>query len=59
MRGDEAILKAMSTNETVTNDKYEEAVKTGYAQPLQELLTQGLADEHRHKAWLEMMFEKL
>lgn len=56
--GDEAILKAMSANEKVTNTKYEEAVKTGYAEEIQAILRQGLSDERRHKDWIEATLNK-
>lgn len=55
--GDEAILKAMRANEEVTNTKYEEAVETGYAENIQAILRQGLADERRHKDWLVSILE--
>jgi uncharacterized protein (TIGR02284 family) len=57
--GDEAILKAMKANEEVTNTKYEEAVETGYADSIQTILRQGLADERRHKDWISAAIEKL
>ncbi|MFO7551027.1 MAG: DUF2383 domain-containing protein [Haliea sp.] len=57
--GDEAILKAMRANEEVTNKKYEAAVEEGYAEHIQAVLRQGLADERRHKAWLKTTLEKL
>ncbi|MFN3712035.1 MAG: DUF2383 domain-containing protein [Alcanivoracaceae bacterium] len=56
--GDEAILKAMRANEEVTNTKYEEAVGTGYGEPIEALLRQGLADERRHKDWIVGILEK-
>lgn len=52
LMGDEAILKAMRANEEVTNTKYEDAVETGYAEKIQAILRQGLADERRHKDWI-------
>lgn len=51
--GDKAILMAMKANEVVTNTKYEEVVETGYPEPIQELLRKGLADERRHKDWID------
>lgn len=57
--GDEAILKAMRVNEEVTNTKYEDAVEEGYPEQIQALLRQGLADERRHKDWLETTIERL
>lgn len=52
LAGDEAILKAMKSNEEQTNSKYEDAVETGYPEDIQAALQRGLADERRHKAWL-------
>lgn len=56
---DKAILKAMRANEEVTNTKYEEALETGYPEPIQALVRKGLADERRHKDWLVTTLEKL
>lgn len=56
--GDDAILKAMSANEEVTNKKYEEAVETGYPEEIQALVRGGLADERRHKGWIVATLEK-
>lgn len=53
LAGDMAILKAMKTNEDQTNSKYEDAVETGYPDHIQSVLQKGLADERRHKAWIE------
>ena len=33
--GDDTILKAMRANEEVTNTKYEHAVETSYAEPIE------------------------
>ncbi|MEX1198550.1 MAG: DUF2383 domain-containing protein [Pseudohongiellaceae bacterium] len=52
LAGDEAILKAMKSNEEQTNSKYEDAVEQGYPENIQKVLQRGLADERRHKAWL-------
>lgn len=51
--GDDAILKAMKRNEDQTTDKYEKAVEKGYPEHIQSLLERGLADERRHKSWIE------
>lgn len=59
MAGDEAILKAMKSNEEQTNSKYEKAVKKGYSDPIQSVLQKGLADERRHKAWVETTIDAL
>lgn len=56
--GDQSILKAMKANEAVTNTKYEEAVKTGYPEPIETVLRQGLSDERRHKDWIDATIEQ-
>jgi len=54
MSGDTAILQAMKSNEDETNTAYEEAVEHPDASPeIRELLERNLADERRHRAWLE------
>lgn len=54
LSGDEAILKAMKSNEDQTNSAYEEAVQHPDAGgDIKALLERGLADERRHRAWLE------
>ncbi len=57
--GDEAILKAMKSNEEQTNSKYEKAVEKGYADHIQSVVQKGLADERRHKAWVETTLDAL
>lgn len=52
LAGDQAILKAMKSNEEQTNYKYEDAVKIGYPENVQAILQRGLEDERRHKAWI-------
>lgn len=59
LAGDEAILKAMKTNEDQTTSAYEKAVKKGYPEHIQPLLEQGLTDERRHRSWLETTIDKL
>lgn len=59
MAGDEAILKAMKSNEDQTNSKYEKAVETGYSDHIQSVVQKGLADERRHKAWVETTLARL
>ncbi len=51
--GDDAILKAMKMNEDQTNSKYEKAVEKDYPEHIHALLQKGLADERRHRAWIE------
>lgn len=52
LAGDQAILKAMKSNEEQTNSKYEEAVDAGYPEHIQAILKRGLSDERLHRAWL-------
>ena len=54
LAGDEAILKAMLMNEEVTNKNYEKEVTKAYPEPIQSILQHHLADERRHKEWLEV-----
>ncbi len=56
--GDEAILKAMKANETQTNTKYESMVHKKFPAPVHKLLERGLADERRHRAWIESALNK-
>lgn len=52
--GDHAILLAMKTNEDDTNTAYERAAaRTDLTADLREVLQANLADERRHRAWIE------
>ncbi len=51
--GDDAILKAMRINEEVTNKKYEHEAAKNYPPDIKSTLDTNLADERRHRAWLE------
>jgi len=52
--GDRAILIAMKTNEDETNAKYERAVERGgVEQARMDVFARNLADERRHRAWIE------
>ncbi len=54
LAGDKAILVAMKTNEDDTNTAYERAVQhAGFDQKVMDVLTRGLSDERRHRAWIE------
>lgn len=55
---DNAILKAMKANEEQTNSKYESMVEEKFPAPVQKLLEKGLADERRHRAWIESALKK-
>ena len=59
MMGDDSILKAMLSNEIDTNTAYERL--NSHAEKwkdAEELLVQGLQDERKHKAWLEMVLKE-
>ena len=58
--GDKAILTAMWANEVVTNKTYEEALEhAGNNAGLTEKLAANLADERRHRDWLDNTIERL
>ncbi|HJL17577.1 MAG TPA: DUF892 family protein [Sandaracinaceae bacterium LLY-WYZ-13_1] len=53
LAGDEAILKAMRTNEDETNEKYEKSLKTpGLDAATRSTLEANLQDEQRHRQWI-------
>lgn len=52
--GDNAIIKAMKTNEDDTNIAYERALERGDLTPeIRQTLEQNFADERAHRAWIE------
>lgn len=58
--GDEAILKAMKTNEDDTVTAYERAVKNECCTPaLREICERALADERTHRDWMRETAERL
>lgn len=58
--GDRAILQAMKSNEDDTNMAYERAVKHDDATPaIRSVLETNLADERRHRAWIEKTIDQL
>lgn len=57
--GDKAILMAMKANEVLTNKTYATLVERGYAPEVQAALQKSLADEKRHKAWLDSTLDAL
>ena len=57
--GDKAILKAMKMNEEVTNKSYEEMVNEPFPGTIKLILQNGLADERRHRAWLNATLEQI
>jgi uncharacterized protein (TIGR02284 family) len=59
LAGDGAILEAMKLNEDQTNSKYERAVDEDFPQAIHQALEQGLADERRHRAWIEETLERM
>jgi uncharacterized protein (TIGR02284 family) len=60
MVGDKRILEALKANEDDTNKAYERAVEMSGDNPsADEVLRRGLADERRHRAWIEDTVAKL
>ena len=58
--GDKAVLRAMQANEKVTNKAYEKALEAnGNDAATRETLQRNLADERRHKAWIDETIEAL
>jgi uncharacterized protein (TIGR02284 family) len=54
LMGDNAIIKAMKTNEEDTNKAYSMALeRTDLSPEMRSTLEQNLADERAHKAWIE------
>jgi uncharacterized protein (TIGR02284 family) len=54
LAGDKGILMAMKSNEDDTNEAYERALRRNDILPRAEgLLKQNLADERRHRSWIE------
>ncbi|MDF3420258.1 ferritin-like domain-containing protein [Sulfitobacter sp. KE29] len=54
LAGDNAILKAMKTNEDDTVAAYQQALDNDITDAkLRPLMEKGLADERRHRAWME------
>jgi predicted outer membrane protein len=60
MMGDEAILKAMKTNEDDTVTAYDRAANNNCCTPeLRQICENALADERRHRQWMEQTAEAL
>jgi hypothetical protein len=58
--GDQAILRAMKSNENDTNTAYERAIGHGYLKPELRRIVQGnLADERRHRDWIEVTLRRV
>jgi uncharacterized protein (TIGR02284 family) len=58
--GDKAILMAMKTNEDDTNTAYERATHhKGMTPELKKILSSNLADERRHRTWIEETMKKM
>lgn len=57
---DKGILMAMNANETVTNKTYEKVLADIGGHAAAEAVVRGnLADERRHKAWIEQKLEEM
>lgn len=60
LMGDAGILGAMRSNEDDTNDAYERAAsRIDAREPVRLVLARGLADERRHRGWIEAELERL
>ena len=60
LAGDRGILMAMRSNENDTNKAYERSTaRHDLEHELRGILSQGLADERRHRAWIEDQLETL
>ncbi|MDQ2696768.1 MAG: PA2169 family four-helix-bundle protein [Pseudomonadota bacterium] len=61
LTGDSGILKAMKSNEDDTNAAYERALARTDVSPFRakEILERNLADERRHRAWIEQRLGQL
>jgi uncharacterized protein (TIGR02284 family) len=60
LAGDKAILMAMKTNEDDTNTAYERAVNNDAAPArVKEILRRNLADERRHREWIQKRIDTL
>ncbi len=58
--GDKTILQAMKSNEDDTNGAYERAVAQGdTSADVRATLEQNLADERRHREWIEQRIKEL
>jgi uncharacterized protein (TIGR02284 family) len=53
MTGTEGALKAMQTNETLTNNRYEEATKSDFRLDIKALVEKNYSDEKRHIQYIE------
>lgn len=56
LMGDEAVLKAMRSNEDDTNTAYERALAK-CPMEAQDVVSRGLDDEHRHREWIVATLE--
>ncbi len=57
--GDKQILMAMKTNEDDTNMAYERATKHREADGVRATFEKNLADERRHRSWMESVLARL
>ena len=58
LMGDDAILRAMKSNEIDTNTAYERMNERDDLTPdMQKIAERGLADERRHKRWIDETLE--
>ncbi|MCK6526561.1 PA2169 family four-helix-bundle protein [Myxococcota bacterium] len=56
--GNEAVLRAMNTNERVTNEYYERALHKDFPENVMDVVRRNREDERRHKSWIEARLER-
>jgi hypothetical protein len=56
--GTEAALRAMRANETLTNQRYDEALATDLPEQVRQLIERNRLDERRHIRFIEDVLEK-
>jgi uncharacterized protein (TIGR02284 family) len=60
LAGDAAIIRAMKSNEDDTNTAYERACARADLKPaMRDVLQGNLADERRHRAWIEQVLNRV
>lgn len=56
--GTEAALRAMRTNETLTNQRYDEAAEADLPDEIKQLIERNRLDERRHLRFIDSVLEK-
>lgn len=58
MMGNEQAIKAMKSNEELTNKKYSEALSVGLSSEATEVVRKNYEDEQRHLAFIEQVIQQ-